>query len=156
MYLTLPVTSINTRSIFYNNKIKNSVFPDSNFIRLLYSNNNFTMNGIFCIMSFKILKVCNSFGKNKCFIDTTVNSNHCTIMVVKKLEYDILNNYAIKNEENIRGRTPVFSLSDNLHENKTINVFNNVTIQNENIFVLKIFGIWETNTNYGVTYKFVI
>jgi len=156
MYLTLPISSINNRFIFYNNKIKNNVFPDSIFTRLLYSTPHFTMNGIFCSVVFKILKTSNSFGKNKCFIDTSSSTSNSSIAFLKKIEYDILTNYANKNEDNIGHRTPVYSLTDNLHNNKTINVFNNITIQNENTFILKIFGIWETNNHYGLTYKFVV
>ena len=32
---------------------------------------------------------------------------------------------------------------------------NDVSIEINNLFILKISGIWETNTNYGLTYKFI-
>ena len=45
-----------------------------------------------------------------------------------------------------------------IHEqlkNGNIKLFNEVTNKNNCSFILKISGIWETHSNYGLTYKFI-
>ena len=39
--------------------------------------------------------------------------------------------------------------------NGNIKIFSDNIERNNTMFVLKIAGIWETDTNYGLTYKFL-
>jgi len=39
--------------------------------------------------------------------------------------------------------------------NNYLKVFNEQPCSKENNFILKIYGIWETEYEYGVTYKFI-
>jgi hypothetical protein len=57
---------------------------------------------------------------------------------------------------NIRNKTPQFKITEQLR-NGNIKIFtdNVEKINTSNNFLLKISGIWETETSYGVTYKFI-
>jgi hypothetical protein len=40
-------------------------------------------------------------------------------------------------------------------KNGNVKVFNEVYNKSSGSFILKISGVWETQTNYGLTYKFI-
>ena len=68
---------------------------------------------------------------------------------VKLIEEALLKNVNIKN------KIPQFKIYEQLR-NGNIKIFSeNIEKISNNLFMLKISGIWETEFHYGVTYKFV-
>jgi hypothetical protein len=67
---------------------------------------------------------------------------------IKVIEEEILNKCCIKN------KIKQFKIYDQL-KNGNIKVFGETTFKHNCHFILKISGIWETNMNYGLTYKFI-
>jgi len=61
---------------------------------------------------------------------------------------DILKKYEIKN------KIPQFKIYDQI-KNGNIKIFSDITNKTSVSFILKISGIWETQMNYGLTYKFI-
>jgi hypothetical protein len=55
---------------------------------------------------------------------------------------------------NIRGKIPQYKIFDQVR-NGNIKIFSDNVEKNNNMFLLKIAGIWETDYNYGLTYKFI-
>jgi hypothetical protein len=55
---------------------------------------------------------------------------------------------------NIRGKIPQYKIFDQVR-NGNIKIFSDNIEKNNNLFLLKIAGIWETDYNYGLTYKFI-
>ena len=55
---------------------------------------------------------------------------------------------------NIRGKTPQYKIYDQIR-NGNIKIFSDNIEKNNNTFLLKIAGIWETDYHYGLTYKFI-
>ena len=47
MNINVPIDKFDINNIFYSEKIKNTVMPDSYFIRIIYSNSLFTLNGVY-------------------------------------------------------------------------------------------------------------
>ena len=54
----------------------------------------------------------------------------------------------------IKDKTPQYKIYEQI-KNGNIKIFNNIGNKSICSFILKISGIWETNSNYGLTYKFV-
>ena len=67
---------------------------------------------------------------------------------IKIIEEDILKNCAI--EEKI----PQFKIYEQL-KNGNFKVFSDISNKSVCSFIMKISGIWETQLNYGLTYKFI-
>jgi hypothetical protein len=130
MNILLDINKFSFNNIFFNDAIKNTVINDSDFIRLIYSNKDFILNGLF----FKIdLINCNSDYLNK----------------INTIEKSILDSYNIKKHHNCK-------IVDQL--NYIINKSNNSNLNsnlNNLIYILKISGIWETNMMIGITYKLI-
>jgi hypothetical protein len=55
---------------------------------------------------------------------------------------------------NIRGKIPQYKIFDQVR-NGNIKIFSDNVEKNNNMFLLKIAGIWETDYNYGLTYKYI-
>lgn len=123
------IDNIKYHNIFISESNKNTT---NNFIKIFYSNNFFFLNSIYIKLEINNLKLNN----NKIMFDNIYN-----IEKIKNLESFILNNVNINKE-------PIFKLT-NLLDNNILKYGDQIYKYN----ILKISGIWETNDNYGITFK---
>jgi hypothetical protein len=147
MYVVVDANKINTNHIFFQERINNTVIENSKFIRIIYSNELFTLNGIFLNFSLQLSGIEKSFNKYKCMFDTNVNNE--TISILSYIEKTILQKI------NIKDKNPVYKISENLYFGFIKSFNNSVCNEDKNQFVIKIYGIWENNYEYGLTYKFI-
>jgi len=148
MNIVLTTEQFNKDKIYFTDPIENIVMDDSKFIKILYSNELITLNGIFIDVKLKILHRENYFKKIRYLFDTGYNKD--ILQQIYNIEDNILTHY----NSNKRKKTIIKdSLSSGL-----MKIFPNSenTNYNSNIFILKISGLWENATEYGVTYKISI
>ena len=132
--------------IYFCDPIKNNVMNEGNFIRILYSTPTFVLNGIYLLIRLNDIIVEKYYNKYKCIFN--VNNHKDIIEDVKAIEDSLLKKIHIKN------KFPQNKIHDQL-KNGNIKIFSDVNPKTyANSFLLKISGIWETETHYGVTYKF--
>jgi hypothetical protein len=86
----------------------------------------------------------NFFNKYKC--NFSLKENNELIQKIKLLEMNIIQKFNI----NI-SKIPQYILYDQF-KNGSIKIHN---IKNTNDFLLRISGIWENDTHYGLTYKII-
>ncbi len=123
MNLALDCNLYNINYIFFYDPVKNTVMDDSKFIRIIYSDENIILNGLYL----KIVKIDNS--------NEMLNE-------IDTIEKNILEKYNSKKGINLRIREQLsYIIKKNLQDK---------------FFILKISGIWETDTNIGITYKFLL
>jgi len=146
MNIIKNIEQFNINNIFFCDPIKNNIMADSNFIRILYSSDLFVMNGIYLSISFQNMYIEKYYNKYKCSFDTNVHK--VLIENLKKIEESIIVLLPIKH------KTPDYKLYDQL-KNGNIRIFSEDNEKINNVFLLKISGIWETDTTYGITYKFI-
>ena len=145
MNLLVRTDQYNIDNVYFCDSIKNNIIVNGNFIRILYSTSKFTMNGIYILLNFDNFYIEKYYNKYKYTFDTMVNSE--LINFVRNVEKDILTKL------NIRDKCPVYKIYDQLKIG-AIKIITDKMEFNENI-ILKISGIWETDTEYGITYKFI-
>jgi len=148
MFIVLDINDFNLNNIFYHEKVKNTVMDNSNFSRILYSNELFTLNGIFIKFTFSLNSIEKVFNKYKCSFDHKIISNQAIVSRLKMIEHHILKRYHFEN------KIPIYRITEQLNNNY-LKIFNEQAHGQENQFILKIYGIWETDYEYGVTYKFI-
>lgn len=146
MYIVLDLKDIDMNRVFYQEKVKNTVMDNSNFLRVVYSNELFTLNGIFVKFDLNLQAMEKSFNKYKCLFD--VKLHNAVIMQISSIEKNMLCNPSFAT------KLPVFRISDQLN-NGYLKIFNDAECKRANGFVLKIYGIWENDNEYGLTYKFL-
>jgi len=119
---------------------------DGNFIRILYTNPHITLNGIYLFIKLNDIVCEKYYNKYKCNFDVV---NHSDIIDnLKVIEENILKKIDIKE------KTPQFKIYEQI-KNGNIKIFNDIGNKSSCSFILKISGIWETISNFGLTYKFV-
>ena len=68
--------------------------------------------------------------------------------------------YSPRTEKNLMykqlflNKKPVYRISEQLN-NGYLKIFNESVCKDTNEFILKIYGIWENEFEYGLTYKFI-
>ena len=146
MYVVLELDDLNINNVFYQEKVKNTVMDNSNFLRVVYSNELFILNGIFVKFQLNLHTVEKSFNKYKCLFDTKHHSD--IILKISTIEKSLMERHVFLN------KTPVYRISEQLN-NGFLKIFNEADCMDKNEFILKIYGIWENECEYGLTYKFI-
>jgi uncharacterized membrane protein YukC len=146
MNIALNMNQFDINNIYFCEPIKNNVVNEGLFIRLIYSTDFFVTNGINLFFPLYDVSIEKFYNKYKCSFNIINNKN--IIENIVQIEESILKNINNKNKiiqksifEQLRvGNIKIFS--ENI--DKTTNY----------LFILKISGIWETDTHIGVTFKF--
>ena len=146
MNIVKRIDQYDDNNVFFCDPIKNIVINDSYFIRILYSTPHFTLNGIYFLINLQNITCEKYYSKYKCTFNVSLHKN--IIDNIKLIEENILKKYVIKN------KIAQFKIYEQF-KNGNIKIFNDIESKINTSFILKISGIWETQTNYGLTYKFI-
>ena len=144
MNIVKNINQYDENSLFFCEPIKNNIIDDSYFIRILYSTHNVVINGVYLLITLNNITCEKYYNKYRCCFNP--NNHKDVIDNIKKIEENILNKYDNK-------KIPNFKISEQL-KNGNIKLFNLINTSDSS-FIVKISGIWETNCNYGLTYKFI-
>ena len=147
MNVVLDIDDFKLENVFFQDSVKNTVMDNSNFIRTLYSTNLFTLNGIFLKTKINTSYVEKYFNKYKCIFDKELNRTVIDKMLL--IEKNILQKVEIKN------KNAAYRIEDQLSSGNIKLFTDNLEKSLDNQYIFKISGIWETETDYGVTYKFM-
>ena len=152
MLLSLDINNniFDKNNIIINDKTKNNIMPNSYFSRILYSNENITLNGLYLFFTFQNIRVVNSYKKKLFYIEQNAH-NKKTINQISFIEKQIINKY-------FSCKTKRYNIQNQLLQN-SLKMFNEDIKEgnyNKCNFILKISGIWENRNEFGLTYKFLI
>lgn len=143
MNIVKNIEQYNEDCVYFCEPIKNNIMNNGNFIRIIYSNSLFTLNGIYLLININFTSVDKYYNKYKFTFDC--NSHKELIENIRSIEIGLLKKINICN----KSRQP--KIYEQI-KHGIIKVFsNNETISTH--FLLKITGIWETDNEYGLTYK---
>ena len=143
MSLAIQLYKFDYHDVYFHKPIQNTIINESKFIRTIYSNGLFSLNNI-CL---EIPLVINSNFRNRHYYDFQVNQ--AVISQLCLLEDNLLKRCAIV------GKAANFKLTNQLREGY-LKIFTicDSSISSQNI-LLKISGVWESESEYGITFKFV-
>jgi hypothetical protein len=151
MNIIKTIDQCNMNSIYFCEPIKNNVIINGSFTRILYSSDIFTMNGVYLMVPLNDIIFEKYYQKYKC----TFNS-HSNMKITNKIcemEFNLLQ----KAGNVIKNKTPQYKIQEQFKNSHIKIVSENMpTTTSATTFLLKISGIWETETQYGVTYKFSV
>jgi len=147
MNIIKNIEQYNEDNVYFLEPIKNNIMNNGNFIRIIYSTSLFVLNGIYIHVNFNYTSVDKYYNKYKYSFDITQHSE--LIEKLRIIEERLLNKISIL------GKIPQFKIYEQV-KNGNIKVFLDTSEKICNTFLLKIAGIWETENDYGLTYKFLI
>ena len=145
MNIIITIDQYNEKCVYFCEPIKNNIMNDSNFIRIIYSTSLFVLNGIYISVNIGHISIEKYYNKFKCTFDSIQHRD-----IIEKLR--LMEEYLLK-KVNITGKNPQHKIFEQL-KNGNIKVFSDSPEKINNVFLLKIAGIWETEHDYGLTYKF--
>jgi hypothetical protein len=149
MYIIKKIEQYDDNYIYFCEPIKNNIMQDGVFTRILYSTLNLVFNGIYLDIPFNEIFFEKYYNKYKCSFNMNHNNNKEIIEKIKNIEEKILKKYVVVT------KNPTFKIFEQLR-NGNIKIFCDSIPKNNSTLILKISGIWETSTNFGLTYKFII
>jgi hypothetical protein len=146
MNIVKRIEQYNNNNIFFCEPIKNNVMNEGNFIRIIYSTHNIVLNGIYLLITLNDITCEKYYTKYKCNFNI---QNHKEIIEnIKIIEEDLLK------KAEIFDKIPQYKIYEQL-KNGNLKIFSDVGNKAISSFILKISGIWETQNNFGLTYKFI-
>ena len=165
MNIIIPSETFNINNIYFQDPIKNNIFDNSNFIKIIYSNNVLTLNCV--VIEFNLYLINCDIFYNKYKYTYNVNLNFNTIITLYAIEKNILSKLLHLNKKPVyrlyeflcSGQIKIFYEKNDM-DNNTIKTKKN-NDENKNMldilqsFGVKISGVWENNVDYGLTYKFI-
>lgn len=145
MNLVKTINQYDNKSLFFCEPIKNNIMNDGNFIRILYSTENIVLNGIYLLIDLHDIVCEKYYNKFKCSFN--ILNHKDTIDNLKIIEEEILKKYKSH-------KIPSYKIYEQL-KSGYIKLYTDIGNKITCSFILKISGIWETQQNYGLTYKFI-
>jgi hypothetical protein len=134
-------------SVFFCDPIKNNIIGDGHFIRILYSNNLLTFNGIYLLIKLNDACLEKFYNKYKCTFD--IKNQTALLDKIKKIEENLLKKIEIKN------KVKQLKVYEQLTSGNIKIYCDDPVLKYTQMFALKISGIWETDNQYGLTFKFI-
>lgn len=146
MNIVTTLDQYDSNSVYFSEPIKNNIMNDGFFLRIIYSTPSFILNGIYISININHITIEKYYNKFKCSFDIHIYKD-----LIEQL-YTVEDN--IIKKINIKGKIPQYKIHDQL-KNGHIKIFSENIDKNNNLFLLKIAGVWETDLFYGLTYKFI-
>lgn len=146
MIIIKSIEQYDMNNVYFCDPIKNNIVDDGKFIKILYSTHNFILNGIYLIINFNDITIEKYYNKYKCSFNIITHEK--LIENIKNIENKLLDKYGLNN------KLPHHKIYEQI-KNGNIKLFCDNLKKNNNSFILKISGLWETDISYGLTYKFI-
>jgi hypothetical protein len=159
MNILLYSNDFDISNIYFLDKKKNMIM-DGVFTKIIYSNNCISMNGLYIDVPIK-----NIINKNnsKNIIQFDAISNKEIIQKMVDIEKQLLNYYVQyfslsyeKRETNIQNKTIIYNLKNQI-QNGSIKYYKEYEYYSQKpcLFYIKFSGIWENQTEIGITFKLI-
>ena len=148
MNIVQNIEQYDEKKVYFCDPIKNNIMNEGSFIRIIYSTATFSLNGITLnILLNQDIIFEKYYNKYKCFFN--IQTHKKLIEQIQHIESNLLK------KSNIKNKIPQYKIYEQL-KNGNIKIFSEILEKsnNDNMFMLKISGIWETDYQYGITYKF--
>lgn len=154
MHLTIRTNQFDIHNVMISDKTKNNIMNNSDFYRIYYSNENFTLSGVCIFFSLNNIVIEKYFNKIKCnFEESSINKTN--VQKIKNIEKMILEKYDdINNKKIFRIDEQLSNKFLKLFDENILNIGRYETIN----FQLKISGIWSQSESneYGLTFRFFV
>lgn len=158
MNVVLPINYFSNDNISLLDS-KQNIITDGIFTKIIFTNKLFIMNGIFLFFPLDADSMINNNGRHFINFNPNSNSNYNIIEKIHDIENDILEFYKnskfIKKKKSFILNNQLINGNIKVYKDSNHNSSSNLSFSNK-LFILKISGIWENNSEFGITYKIII
>lgn len=160
MNILLHANDFNISNIYFLDK-KTNMIMDGVFTKIIFSNNCLSMNGIY--IDFSIKNVMTNRIQSKNIIQLDIINNKDIIQKLCDIEKQLLAYYVqyftsvsdVNDKRvNIQNKTITYTLK-NQFQNGSIKYYKEYEYSKSGLFYIKISGIWENQSEIGITFKII-
>jgi hypothetical protein len=149
MNIIINKDDFNPDYVFFQNSVKNIIMQDGNFTRIIYSNSLFILNSIIVTIDLHITHYEKYFNKYKYFFDCTYENTRKELEKISLIEKQILDRIQFPNKK------PIYRIHQQISYGNIKFYTDTIQYNSEQKIYIKLSGIWETATEYGVSFKFI-
>jgi len=157
MLLILNEDDIQNENIIFGEKTINNIIDNSYFYQIYFTNEILYLNSITVKFKLYNVEITNHFNKHKLDFKLNDVNNINSINNLIKTEYNILNIFQKNNI--LTNKFANYKIQGLFSKNYIKGFFKKNVIKNyvipEITIIIKISGIWENNTHFGLNYKFL-
>ena len=152
MYIATDIKTFNIKKVILHEPVKNILKVGSEFIKIVYSDNNMMLNGIYIMMdmyNIEIYKV----KSDKLKIKMKSDENAKLLARLVEIEKELLGLIQDKMNKIYHLKLDILKLRAlKLSANKGIDLgcYDNKT------FIIRIFGVWSDENNCGLNYQIIL
>ena len=132
---------------------KRNIIMEGTFTKIIYSNHNFTFNGIFLFFPIEVISIDKILNKYIMKLNPASETNAPILQDFSRIELKLIEYYKQMNHC-VKRATCLFSkqlYSGHIKIYKDLDEYNKSGKQ----YIVKLSGIWETYDEVGVTYKII-
>jgi hypothetical protein len=153
MNLVTNIYNFNENYLFFCEPIRNNIMNGGNFIRFIYSTHEMTMNGLFFQVSLENSEIEKQYNKWRC--NFSVPNHKDIVNSLSILETQILNKHSLSPFKKRKNQIAEQFSSGSIKLVESPILENTCMLADKNNYLIKISGIWETESEYGLTFKFL-
>jgi len=153
MNILITPDKFSLNEVFFLETKENTVMSGT-FIKIIYSTHYFTLNTLF--LDFPMILNTNSFNGNQYLVFNSMDANNDLVEKFRQIEYDILDQYVEMNQSHnleLINKRPNYMIYKQL-KNGMIKYYHYTNSSNLKYY-MKISGVWETDKEYGLTFKVI-
>lgn len=160
MLLVISHTKFDPWYISFGEKTSNAIIQQGNFYSVQYSTSDMTISVLHLGFVLNNITMTSHFNKYKCTYNKRDAENISTISKLAEIEHSILSKAKF-----ITSKMPVYRMHK-VMESNNLNCFVNLTgvstttgistVVPELNIIMKIAGIWETEEEFGLIFKFFV
>ena len=151
MNLLLLPNQVERHTLYFDAAQPNIVMANSEFSRLIYSNNFLSTSGLLALLHLDVTSHSIYYNKHRLYFKTDSEFNLRTVMDLQNLETLILNSFYAPDKVSVHKLRRQLS-------NGFIRIYSEDKITRSGIIALslKVSGVWCTESEYGITFKFTL
>jgi hypothetical protein len=149
MNIIIDKNDFNPDNVFFQNSVKNIIMHDSTFTRIIYSNTLFALNSIILSIDLQITHFEKYFNKYKYFFNCNYENTRNELEKISIIEKQILDRIQLP------GKNPVYRISQQLSYGNVKFYTDTIQYNSEQKIYIKLSGIWETENDYGISFKII-
>jgi len=154
MNISIDLQKTTLSNLFFLDK-KSNIIMDGNFTKILYSNELFTMNGLYILFPIEVTTIERNANKNIIKLNPYDQKNSGIIQEFAKLELRILEYY----KHVYKSKTKISNFLSKQMYSGCMKLYKDYSASEEKKqnpqYIIKISGIWETAEDIGLTYKII-
>tara|TARA_Y100000748_G_scaffold303740_1_gene309904 strand:+ start:1199 stop:1657 length:459 start_codon:yes stop_codon:yes gene_type:complete len=151
MYITTNIDEFKINNIFLHEPVKNIMKTGCEFMKIMYSNSIYVMNGVYLDIILNKVEIQKRKEMYKIRIDKVQNKDLLTM--ISKIELEILD---LLPSDLCR----VYSLDNEYDKSRQLKNYSELDIQpglyNNLTCTLRIFGVWKDAVKCGLNYQYMI